>query len=141
MPPAELPPDDGSGSPAGVLRDADRIRERYAADPSPYEGVVAGGAAVLLVSGGKGFVVDQWGTDAGRPLADAAIRRLTEAGANVVHFWSAEGDDAFSLALRAAGLRVVRRRKAVLARVLSDALPALPPSDRWTFRMGDTDGI
>jgi GNAT superfamily N-acetyltransferase len=139
VPPADLEPGAAAESGTGVVRDAGRIRSRYVEDPSPYEGIGAG--AVLLVSGGKGFVVDQWGDEAARPLADAAIRRLAEAGAHVVHFWRGEREDPFSRALRAAGLRVVRRRKAVLARVLDDALPALPAPDRWTFRMGDTDGI
>jgi GNAT superfamily N-acetyltransferase len=139
--PADLAPEAGEETRIAVVRDGDRIRDRYAADPSPYEGVAEGGAAVLLVSGDKGFVVDQWGGEDERALADAAIRRLTDLGAHVVHFWRAEREDPFSRALRGAGLRVVRRKKAVLARVLDDALPALPPPDRWTFRMGDTDGI
>jgi len=149
VPVVDLPPGDVPGRDswprAAVVRDAERIHTRYALDPTPYEGLDEGsgrsGAAILLVSGRKGFLVDQWGSPSSRDLAVAVVRRLREAGAEVVHFWRAEGDDPFTKLLRSVGLRVVRRRKAVLVRILDDALQSLPPADRWAFRMGDTDGI
>jgi hypothetical protein len=138
VPLGDLPAEAEDTGGSGVVRDRERVLARYARDPAPYEGVAEGGAAVLLVSGGKGFVVDQWG---GADVAGPALRRLIDLGAHVVHYWRGPGEDDFSRALRAAGLKVVRKRKAVLARVLDDGLAPLPAPDRWTFRMGDTDGI
>jgi hypothetical protein len=147
VPPRRLPPAHERAESwvrGEVLRDEDRIRRRYADDPSPYEGILLPGkpptAAVLLLSGGKGFVVDAWGPRADA-LADAVLRRLATRGASVAHFWCTKGRDGFATALRRRGLRTVRRRKAVLVRLLGEDPGILPRPRNWRFRMGDTDGI
>jgi hypothetical protein len=74
-----------------------------------------------------------------------ALRVLETGGARVVHFWRAReagpARDPLAAAIRDAGLRVLRRRKAVLAKSLREDAPPLPPPADWMFRMGDTDGI
>jgi GNAT superfamily N-acetyltransferase len=148
VPIEDLPPSRG-GDRAGTVRDEARIRLRYGEDPSPYEAIAlfvddrAAGGAVILVYGGKGFLVDLF-CDSGDPsacdlLVAGALRRMADAGAKVAHFWSAAGSR--EDAVRRAGLRVLRKRKAVLARGLGDAAPDLPAPSGWCFRMGDTDGI
>jgi len=158
-PPEDLPPPEafgGGGPAAGTVRDGARVRARYVDDPGPYRAVSVRrdgrtlGAAILLVYRRRGFLVDLWcapeAEEADRDgLVLAAADSLRRDGADVVHFWRAleagPGRDPLAESVRRAGLRVVRRRKAVLWRGIGEEPPDPPPPGDWLFRMGDTDGI